>query len=61
MGQTAKRTRENRTITVDFQDDSTYFQLINDGKAFMEFVLAFVTFRIICRISELFVVSPTCC
>jgi hypothetical protein len=34
--------RENRTITVDFQDDSTYFQLIADGKAFVEFVLTFI-------------------
>ena len=42
MGQTAKPTRENRTITVDFQDQSTYFQLIHDGKAFIEFVLAFI-------------------
>ena len=31
-----------RTITVDFQDESTYFQLIHDGKAFVEFVFAFV-------------------
>ena len=42
MGQTAKPTRENRTITVDFHDESTYFQLIHDGKAFIEFVLAFI-------------------
>src|SRR4030095_4142488 len=42
MGQTAKAPRENRTITVDFQDESTYFQLILDGKAFVEFILAFL-------------------
>src|SRR6266849_6175281 len=42
MGQAAKRTRENRTITVDFQDETTYFQLLSDGKAFVELVLAFV-------------------
>jgi hypothetical protein len=42
MGQTAKAPRENRTITVDFQDPSTYLQLIHDGKAFVEFVLAFI-------------------
>ena len=42
MGQTVKATRENRTITVDFQDQSTYFQLIHDGKAFVEFVFAFL-------------------
>ena len=42
MGQPAKAPRQNRTITVDFQDPSTYFQLISDGKAFAEFVLAFI-------------------
>jgi hypothetical protein len=42
MGQTAKRTRENRTIPVDFQNEATYFQLLGDGKAFVEFVLAFL-------------------
>ncbi|HEX5739036.1 MAG TPA: hypothetical protein VFY22_11040, partial [Hydrogenophaga sp.] len=42
MAQTTKVTRQNRTITVDFQDPSTYFQLISDGKAFIEFVLAFI-------------------
>src|SRR5438132_3115896 len=42
MGQTAKRTRENRTITVDFQNEATYFQLLGDSKAFVEFVLAFL-------------------
>jgi hypothetical protein len=38
MGQPAKAPRQNRTITVDFQDPSTYFRLISDGKAFVEFV-----------------------
>ena len=42
MGQTAKTPRENRTITIDFQDESTYFRLMNDGKAFVECVLAFI-------------------
>jgi hypothetical protein len=42
MAKTANRIRENRTITVDFQDESTYFQLLDDGKAFVEFVLAFI-------------------
>ena len=41
MGQSAKPTRQNRTITVDFQELSTYLQLIHDGKAFVEFVLPF--------------------
>jgi len=34
MGIAAKQTRENRTITVDFRDEATYFQLLGDGKAF---------------------------
>src|SRR5260221_10560669 len=42
MRQTAKRTRENRTITVDFQNEATYVQPLGDGKAFVEFVLAFL-------------------
>src|SRR5256885_10591535 len=42
MGQRAKPTRQNRTITVDFNDETTYFQLLGDTKAFVEFVLAFV-------------------
>jgi len=42
MGNRAKTTRQNRTITVDFQDQATYFQLLSHGKAFVEFVLAFM-------------------
>jgi hypothetical protein len=42
MSTAAKRTRENRTITVDFRDEATYFQLLDDGKAFVEFVFAFL-------------------
>jgi hypothetical protein len=42
MGQTAKPPRENRTLTVDFNDEATYSQLLDDGKAFIEFVLAFI-------------------
>src|SRR5918911_4090222 len=42
MGHAAKRTRENRTITVDFRDDATYVQLLGNGKAFVEFVGAFL-------------------
>jgi hypothetical protein len=40
MGHAAKPTRQNRTITVDFQDEATYVQLLGDTKAFVEFVLA---------------------
>jgi len=42
MGTAAKLTRENRTITVDFRDDATYCRLLEDGKAFVECVLAFL-------------------
>jgi hypothetical protein len=42
MGTAATPTRENRTITVDFRDEATYFQLLGDGKAFVECVLAFI-------------------
>ena len=42
MRTTAHQTRENRTITVDFQNEATYFQLLGDGKAFVECVLAFL-------------------
>jgi hypothetical protein len=42
MARTAKPTRENRTITVDFNDEATYFELLDDAKAFIEFVLAFI-------------------
>ena len=42
MRTTARPTRENRTITVDFQNEATYVQLLSDGKAFVECVLAFL-------------------
>ena len=42
MRTTARQTRENRTITVDFQNEAAYFQLLGDGKAFVECVLAFL-------------------
>jgi hypothetical protein len=37
-----RQPRENRTITVDFQNEATYYQLLGDGKAFVECILAFV-------------------
>jgi hypothetical protein len=40
MQNTARQTRDNRTITVDFPNEATYFQLLGDGKAFVEFVIA---------------------
>ena len=42
MAQAAKATRQNRTITVDFHDETTYSQLLGDTKAFIECVLAFL-------------------
>jgi hypothetical protein len=42
MGKASKPTRANRTITVDFRSEATYVQLLGDGKAFVECVLAFV-------------------
>ena len=42
MGQSAKPTRQNRTITVDFHDETTYAELLGNTKAFVEFVLAFI-------------------
>jgi hypothetical protein len=42
MPKPARPTRENRTITIDFQNEATYCQLLGDGKAFLEFVFAFL-------------------
>jgi len=36
MRNTTRQTRENRTITVDFRSEATYFQLLGDGKAFLD-------------------------
>jgi hypothetical protein len=38
MGNQAKRNKENRTVTVDFNDESTYHRLCQDGKAFDDFM-----------------------
>jgi hypothetical protein len=42
MGNATKATRENRTITIDFHNEAIYVQLLGDGKAFVECVLAFL-------------------
>jgi hypothetical protein len=42
MRSQTKQPRENRTITVDFQNEATYFQLLGDGKAFVALVMAFI-------------------
>jgi hypothetical protein len=36
MRTAANPTREDRTITVDFRDEATYFRLIEIGQAFVE-------------------------
>ena len=42
MGQAAKPTRHNRTLTIDFHDETTYAELLGNTTAFVEFVLAFL-------------------
>jgi hypothetical protein len=42
MGTAAKATRENRTITGDFQNETPYFQLLGAGQAVVECGLAFL-------------------
>jgi hypothetical protein len=42
MRTTARPTRENRTSTVDFQNEATDVQRLGDGKAFVEYGLAFL-------------------
>ncbi|MDQ3829174.1 MAG: hypothetical protein M3361_07655 [Candidatus Tectomicrobia bacterium] len=42
MGTAAQPTRENRTITIDFQNEATYVQLLGNGKACLDGVLAFI-------------------
>src|SRR5712691_5727716 len=42
MGHAAKPTRHNRTLTIDFHDETTYAALLGNTKAFVEFVLAFI-------------------
>jgi len=42
LGTATTQTRHNRTITVDFHDEATYVQLLGDGKALVEWVMAFI-------------------
>jgi hypothetical protein len=42
MGPTANPTRDTRTITVDCQNETTYVQLLGDGKALVACGLAFL-------------------
>ena len=34
--------RQNRTLTVDFENEANYYKLISNGSAFLEFVVAFI-------------------
>jgi len=38
----ATQTRHNRTITVDFHDEATYVQRLDDGKVFVELIIVFL-------------------
>jgi hypothetical protein len=42
LAKATTQTRHNRTITVDFHDETTYSHLLDNGKAFLEWVLAFL-------------------
>src|SRR2546422_10838819 len=42
MGHATKPIRHNRTIPVDFRDETTYCALLGNTKAFVEFVFAFL-------------------
>src|SRR5499426_426744 len=42
MRNITRQTRAHRTITVDFQNEAPYVQLLGDGKAFVVWVLAFI-------------------
>jgi hypothetical protein len=42
MGKAATRPRQNRTITINFHDEATDVQRLDDGKAFVALVLALI-------------------
>ena len=42
MSKPVKPSRQNRTITIDFNDEPTYHRLCNDGHRFIDFVAAFI-------------------
>ena len=46
MGHSSPQTRHNRTITIDFHNETTYAHLLDDGKAFLECILAFIWLRL---------------
>jgi hypothetical protein len=48
----ANPTREDRTITLDFRDEATYFRLIEDGRAFVEYGIPGYTGRRLGRMAE---------
>ena len=42
MSKRVHPSRENRTITVDFNSEATYHRLCHDGPRFIDFVVAFI-------------------
>ena len=42
MDNPPKRSRENRTLTVDFNNEATYHRLCHDGPRFIDKVVAFI-------------------
>ncbi len=42
MSKRVKPPRQNRTITIDFNDETTYHRLCQDGPRFIDFVVAFI-------------------
>ena len=55
MRHTVHQSRENRTITVDFHNEANCDQLLRDGKAFLECVLA-----VLCALGFQLVHKATC-
>ena len=39
---TSTKKRENRTITIDFNDEATYHELCKSGTAFIDFVVGYI-------------------
>ncbi len=42
MSKSVPPSRQNRTITVDFNSEATYHQLCDDGPCFIDFVVSFI-------------------
>ena len=42
MSKSVPASRQNRTLTVDFNNEATYHRLCGDGRGFIDFVVAFI-------------------